>query len=90
MLLHVSVSEGYIGPLGVGLTIPVGVDEVLSEKVTLEHVLLVLLSVQHLGHLGETLVGPLEVVGNLTLTSLTLLGGDEYYTVTSLSTVDGC
>ena len=82
--------EGNIRPLGICSAVPVHIDEVLCEEVTLQHVLLVLLSIQHGGDLGEGLVSPLEVIGNLTHASLTLLSSDQYHTVTSLCTVDGC
>ena len=88
MLHHVSMSEGYVRPLRVGLAVPVGVDEVLCEEVTLQHVLLVLLGVQHCGNLCNGLIRPLEVVGDLTHACLTFLGGNQHNTVTSLSTVD--
>ena len=88
MLHHVAMGEGDIRPLRISLTVPVGVDEVLCKEVTLQHVLLVLLGIQHRGNLCEGLVRPLEVVGDLTHTCLTLLGGDKHDTITCFSTVD--
>ena len=89
VLLHVSMCEGYVRPLGVGLAVPVGVDVILCEEVTLNHILLILLSTQHLRDTSQTLVGPLEVVANLALSGLTFLGRNQHNTITSLSTIDG-
>ena len=93
MLLHVSVIEGHIRPGRVRHTVPVLQQVVLGEDVTLVHILDILLGVQHLWDAGQTLVGKHKVVGNLTLSGLTFLSGDEYHTVTSFGTVDsgrGC
>ena len=89
MLLHVSVSEGHVSPFRVSVAISVLIHEFLREELTLNHILHILLGVEHRGNLGQALVSPLEVVGDLALSGLTLLGGDQHHAVTSLSTVDG-
>ena len=83
-----AVGEGNVCPLRVGLAVPVGIDEILCEEATLQHVLLVLLGIEHLGDLGDRLVRPLEVIADLALSCLTLLRGDQHHAVTSLSTID--